>query len=156
MIGSNGPFSRLVEVLRPADRRSNEEVMSVWLSPCRPRWDHIPVSHEDGPFRIVKASTVTDAIHAIDRYDHLGVAITNFVLRHLPAPDQSCALIDRHEMMLLGWHDYYRDLGHLHAPDERYAWFGCEAAFNMLEILHHHPVEVAFWSRLAHPDNDDG
>jgi len=151
MIGILDAFSRRVFRRRPADDRTDTEVLEVWLTPSLPRWDFIPNSDLDRPFRLVRASTTTDAVFALEEHGELAEALRSFTERNLPAVEQRCAIIDNKDQMILGWIDD-RQPNVLEIDEERYVWIGCEAAFRLLAILHD-PVDVAFWERLAHPEN---
>ena len=149
MIGIPDSFGKRVFTRRPADDKTDAEWMEIWLSPSEPRWDHKPKSEQDGPFRVIRASTSDeqDVMYAFESHSELATALRAFCLRNLPTPGQRGAVLDVHNQMIVGWIDWHQP-GDQQAEEERYIWVGCGWVFHLLAIIHN-PIDAAFWERLA-------
>jgi hypothetical protein len=135
-LGVKSRYGRKIEVELPVD-------VSVWLSPSRCRWDHLP----EAPFSIVRREFGPDD-HAMffgweQDIPTIVEAVTSFSRRHLPRPNQWAFMTDASLQIVLGWRHYGTSL----------EWDGCEYMFQVLEASDFtNPVDVALWESLARED----
>jgi len=139
IVGLINEWARRIFVRRPADSRTDEQVMSVWISPSRPRWDYVS---ETGPYRLIRLDRFESPVYWLETYDKIADAILEFDRFNQPRPNQMCLLVDGRDQTILGWNDQDDD-----DADFRYAIFGCKFGFDLLAVIN--PIDSALWESIA-------